>query len=104
MDALSLLQNDYGYTLTFNIKNSDGTAFNLTGYQAYIKAWKPGRSGFVMVSGITTVTSPSGGVCTYLVQANDFVTTEILYAEIQLTQSGVVQSTETFQIIVRESA
>jgi hypothetical protein len=65
------VQNDYGNPITFTLQNSDGSAFNLSGYAVTFRAQFGNTSG-TKVSGTMSVTNDPGGVCTYTPQSTDF--------------------------------
>ncbi len=103
METLYFPKNDKGYILTFTITNSAGTVRNLTDYTVTLKVWAADIPGTLVVSGACSKTDPTNGVCTYTPTATDFDAAATYDAEIELTATGIVESTERFQIIVEES-
>ncbi len=101
--SVTVKKGNYGFVITFNVKNSDGTAKNLTGYTVTLKVWVLGAAS-VKFTGACTVTDASGGVCTYTVAETNFDTVGSYLAELELTRSGVVEDTETFPILVEATA
>jgi len=101
--SLSVKKGNYGFTLTFNVKNSDGSAKNLTGYTVTLKVWAPGAAS-VKFTGACAVTDAANGVCTYTVASGDFDTVGGYRAELELTKTGVVEDTETFPVLVEATA
>ena len=96
---------DYGYNLAFTVYESDQeTVYVLTGYTITLKTWAPGVPGTILVEGTCTITDASAGTCTYLIADEDFDTIGRFYGELELTKSGVVESSQPIIILVRESA
>ena len=100
---LTIPQNDYGFYLNFTITDSDGAAFNLTGYTASFKMWLANNPDDLIVDGACSIISAAAGTCRYLAVDGDFDTINNYRAEIELTQAGVVESTDYFTIAVKES-
>jgi len=109
---IEVKQGDYGFDLTFEIKNSDGSEFDLDGYTATLKVWK--QDGTILFSGACDIDNASEGLCHYNIQSGDFDTLDNpqlsgitrysdYVAEIELTKSGVILSTPSFIIRVWES-
>jgi len=94
---------DYGYYLNFTITDSDGDAYDLTDYTIKLKCWRAGNPGKLVVNGSCTPVVEASGTCRYYVTATDFTTIEKYVAELELTKSGVIESTMTFTINVVES-
>ena len=104
MADLTIAQNDKGYYQGFTINDSAGNAYTLTGYTIKLKVWKANKKDTLIVNGTCEIVSEALGTCKYLVTASDFITKEIYQAELELTKSGVIESTESFTIEVKESA
>ncbi|MBM3133057.1 MAG: DUF2479 domain-containing protein [Chloroflexi bacterium] len=111
MQTLKIKAGDYGTPLTFALKNSDGTAEDLTAYtDANLKMWRPGTPGTLLVDGACTIApDPTSGIVTYTPNATDFATAGRYHAEIEkLAVDGesitMRDSTPSFLIIVEESA
>jgi len=106
MADLTIAQNDKGFYLLFTIKDSAGNAYNLTDYTIKLKVWQANKASTLIVEGTCSIVIPAtNGICKYLVTANDFKTIDENYsAELELTKSGVIESTEKFTIEVKESA
>jgi hypothetical protein len=103
MADLTIPQNDKGYYQTFTINNSAGVAYNLTGYIIKLKVWKANKKDTLIVNGTCEPINEALGTCKYLVTVNDFIIKEIYQAELELTKSGIIESTESFTIEVKES-
>lgn len=103
MADLTIAQNDKGYYLNFTITDSAGAAYNLTGYTIKLKVWYANKADTLIVDGTCTIVSAALGTCKYLVTATDFITIENYYGELELTKSGIIESTERFTIEVKES-
>ncbi|MFA6270929.1 MAG: hypothetical protein WC657_07025 [Candidatus Paceibacterota bacterium] len=103
MQTLTVPCGDKGFDLSFIAQDSTGAAKTLTGYTVTLKVWVAGNPGTLLVSGTLTVDSEALGTCHYAPTATDFVTIGEYYAELEYTQSGVIESSETFKIRVAES-
>jgi len=103
MQTLTVPCGDKGFDLAFVAQNADGTAKTLTGYTVTLKMWAPGNPGTLLVSGALTIDSEALGTCHYTPTATNFVTIGEYLAELEYTQSGVIESSETFKIKVDES-
>ena len=106
MADLTVSQNDKGFYLSFTITNSASVAYDLTGYTIKLKVWSPGVTTLasLIVNGTCEIVVAASGTCRYAILATDFVTVGIYQAELELTKSGIIESTERFTIEVRESA
>lgn len=102
MATLTVPQSDYGFTLSFTIQDSTGAAYNLTGYTIKLKVWRPGNS-TLLVDGTCSIVVAANGTCNYTVASGDFALPGTYYAELQLTQAGVQESTQQFTLVVQES-
>jgi hypothetical protein len=94
------VQNDYGNPITFTLQNSDGSAFNLSGYAVTFRAQFGNTSG-TKVSGTMSVTNDPGGVCTYTPQSTDFNEAGSYNVQITATMSFHVMA---FEPLVAEPA
>ncbi len=104
MATLYIKQGDGGYYLLFTVTDSAGTAYNLTGYTIALKVWPCGSpSSTAILTGSCAIVVAASGTCRYALTTTDLVTKGEYDAELELTQSGVKESTETFQIIVSDS-
>lgn len=102
MADLTIPQGDKGYYIQFTVQDSDGVAYNLTGYTITLKVWREGQPGLVM-SGACSILVAGSGTCRYLVVAGDFRQVGTYLAELELTKSGVVESTSNFELEVAKS-
>jgi len=103
MITITIPQKDKGYNYTFTITESDGTAFNLAGYTIKLKVWQRGKPDVLLVNGACTIVNAAAGTCTYLLTGTDFTAEGTYLGEIELTQTGIIQSTVNIQVIVQES-
>jgi hypothetical protein len=104
---LSIPKGDYGITYTFHCVKKNPTsgvsAKDLSGFTVTLKMWTPGSPGTLLLNSPCTVTDATGGVCIYTSLAGDFNTVGDYHAELELTTSGVVDSSMPFTIHVTES-
>jgi hypothetical protein len=103
MNTLTIPQKDKGYYLNFTLTDSTGTPFNLATYTINLQVWNPGKPEKSLLTGTCAIVSAPAGTCYYLLTATDFTYPGKYLAELQLTKSGVIESTTNFQIIVQES-
>jgi len=87
MTDVKVVQNDYGYDITFTITDTDGNVVNITGATILFKVGRPGDT-MIVSAGACTVTDGPNGVCTYEVQSGDFAVVGKYDAELQITFSG----------------
>lgn len=101
-DSITVKKGDYGYRLTFTFKDSDGNAYDLTGYTVKFKVWVAGVPGTLIVDGDCSITDAANGALYYEVQESDFdVDTEITYQyELEASQAGKVESSNTGSLTV----
>ena len=92
-NTLQVVQGNYGIALNFTIQNSDATPANLTGYSVSLNVWQ--MSNFIF-SHPCTVLSPTSGSAMYTVLSTDFPSYGNYYADLQLTQSGILEDTLSF--------
>ena len=104
MADITISKNDKGFYLSFTIHDSDGNVYVLTDYTITLKIWVAGSSGTPTIEGACTIVNATAGTCRYLITASDFTSVKHYRAELELTQSGIIESTEEFTIEVRESA
>jgi hypothetical protein len=100
---LIIPQGDKGYDINFTVQDSDGTAYDLTDYTVTLKVWKPGVSGTLIVNAACTVDDASAGTCHYTVVAGTFTSRAKYKLELELTKSGVRESTENYDLQIEES-
>jgi hypothetical protein len=95
---------DKGFNFAFTVTNSAGTAYNLTGYTIKLKMWNPDIPDTLLINSACSIVVAANGTCVYIVGATDFAITGFYYAEIELTKTDIIESTEPFSIEVTESA
>jgi hypothetical protein len=82
---LPRVQNDYGDTLTFNLKEADGSASDLTGQTSLkVQVRREGYSGFVWSNPAAILLPATNGQITYTVQAADFTVPGIYYLQVEV--------------------
>ena len=102
--ALELKKGDNGFDINFTVTNSDGTAFNLTGYTIKWKMWPKNRPTRLILDVTVTIVSAVAGTCKYAAVAGDFDLPGLFDAELEMTQAGVKVSTKNFEVLVADSA
>ena len=103
MTTIYIPSSDMGFDLYFMVKNADGNAFNLTGYTIKLKVWRAGQPGLLLLNGSCGIDSAVDGACHYTITATDFTSVGTFKAELELTKTGVIESTGSFDIEVMES-
>lgn len=103
MEELKVAMGDVGYNWPFIVKESDGRARDLTDYTVAINIWTPGSPTTLLADGLSvTKDDATRGTC-YWTLTNIFTGEGVYYGELELTKSGVVENTETFKVVVKES-
>ena len=108
MEKITIPKDDVGSKLEFTVKDSGGTVVNLTTYTAVnIKMWAPGIPGTLLLDKACSNLA-SDGTCDYTIATADFTDEAYpsagrYHAELELTDTDVVESTETFGITIVES-
>ena len=103
MASITIPKNDKGFNLAFTVKDSSGTAYVLTNYTIKLKVWILERAGTLLLTGTVVIDDANAGTCHYPVVDGDFNAVGKYRAEVELTKTNVVESTESFEIIVAES-
>ena len=101
-ENITIGKGDYGYPLYFTVKDDDGDAYPLTDYTVKLKMWVSGVPGTLLLDDACVLTSPTHGICTYTIQEHDFDTLGRFAYELELTQTGLVESTDVGYITVKE--
>ena len=101
---LSVKKGDYGYYLYFHIRDAKGSPIDLVGYTLNLKAWVLGAPGDIKWTITGSIINALKGVSRFEVANTHFTTAGKYVGEIELTKAGVVESTETFDLEVMESA
>lgn len=81
---LEVVQNDYGYDLSFSLEDSSGAPLDISGATLEFKAQTTGDY-VVKFQNPMTVVSASQGLCKYTVLATDFVVPGAWAAQIVVT-------------------
>ena len=102
MADLTIPKGDYGYQIVFTVKDSAGVAYVLSGYTITLKVWRSGMPG-LLLSGACTIMVAASGTCYYPVVVGNFNRVGIYQVELELTKSGVVESTRNYVLEVEES-
>ena len=103
MDVLVIPKGDKGYNLAFTVTDNLGAVKNISGYTIKLKMWKPGVPGTLIINSTCVIDVGASGTCHYVIGATDMVTAGRYQAELELTATGIIESTEPFVIIVQES-
>lgn len=103
MDTIRIPKNDKGYVVTFTVTDSDGDVYNLSSYTVKLKAWDPEVTGTKIIeTTCTQVGGGTGGICTWLIAAEDTDVVLTMHAELELTKTGIIESTPPFEIEIWE--
>jgi len=108
MNRITIPKDDVGFKLEFTVQDSEGTAVDLTAYTAVtIKMWQAGTPGTLLLNKACT-NKAADGTCDYTIAEADFAGATYpavgqYLAELELTKTSVIESTETFMINIVES-
>ncbi|MFQ6053027.1 MAG: BppU family phage baseplate upper protein [Candidatus Bathyarchaeia archaeon] len=89
---------NYGFDLNFTVQHADGTVYDLTGFTVHLKLWD--SDGNLILNQQCMIVNAAQGKCKYTVQSGDFDTEGRYMAELELTKTGWLEDTDTFEIIV----
>jgi hypothetical protein len=103
ISRLVIPKGDKGFVIRFNVKDADGNPLDLLTATVKFKMWKAGTPTTLLINGACAITNPSGGICEYTVAAADFTTLGLFYGELEVTKTGVAESSEAFEVLVTES-
>lgn len=103
MADLTIPKGDKGYYLNFTVKDNSGTAYDLTDYTITLKVWSINAPDTLLVSGACSIVVAASGTCRYNVADGDFDTEGTYMLELELTKSGVIESTKAYTVDVVES-
>lgn len=104
MSDITIPKGDKGFNLNFTVQNSDGTAFNLTDYTVTLKVWPQNIPGNPIVNAACTIDVAANGTCHYEVVTGNFAYEGNYLLELELTKSGIIESTRNYTLRVEESA
>ncbi len=105
MADLTIPRGDKGFNLNFTIQSNSGGTVDLTTYSpVYFKVWPAGNTSGTTISGTCAISNATAGSVTYTIGSADFTTAKNYMGEIEITKSGVVESTKRFTIEITESA
>ena len=104
MDTLTIPRGDKGYNINFIVTDDLGVVKNITAYTITFKMWNPNSPGTIVTSGSCVIDSGASGTCHYVLTASDMLLVGQYQAELELTASGIIESTKSFIVDVKESA
>lgn len=97
---ITVTKGDKGFNLDFTIQDSSGAPYNIGAYTVTLKAYEKNNR-TLFINGACTETIAADGTCYYPVGESDFAAAGKFTAKIELTKTGVIESTETFEILVK---
>lgn len=102
--SITIPQNDCGYELTFTLYDSNGNLRDISTYSAKLIIWSSGNQTTpILNEDCDLVDGGTTGRCKYTVQADDFNTVGSYKGEIELTKTGIIESSVSFSVSVIES-
>jgi hypothetical protein len=106
MSDLTIPSGDKGYDLNFTVKDAEDEIKDLTDYTVTLKVWKPGKTSAddLIVSDTCDIDVAASGTCHYTIQSGDFDSRAKYKMELELSKTGVVESTENYDLKIEESA
>ena len=94
---------EQGFNLPFAVKESDGTAFVLTGYTIKFWMWLPNAATSKISNGTVVPDDEDAGTCHYVVQATDFNTAGSYNWELVLTSDSIERKARgEYNIVIEE--
>jgi len=108
MASITIPRGDEGFKLEFTITDSSDVAINLTTYTAVtLKMWAMGAP-VTLILDEACANALADGTCDYTVAVADFAggvypPAGSYRAEIEMTGTGIKESTENFTVIIEES-
>jgi hypothetical protein len=97
---MTLVQNDVGVVLQFNVVDQNNAAVNLTGTTVYLKIKRPDTT----LTKTCTITNATGGVCQYTTTAGDLSVgnaTYYLELEVNYPNGNILSSSQLMSVTVR---
>jgi hypothetical protein len=103
-DTIYFKKGDFGVSINIvAIQEEDGEAKDFTDYTVKFKVWRPDRPGTLLVDGTCVVDDDSGGLAHYPVVSGNFDVKNEYHYEIEITKTGVEESSYTGIFKVLES-
>lgn len=96
-------KHDYGYELEFHVLDDDDEAYDLTGYAITFNVWRPGAHKHPILEGTCSTVSALDGTCRYVVVEGDFDVAGDYLCELELTTTGIKESTRNYRMLVEDS-
>ena len=100
--SVLIIRKDKGYSIEFTIKDSENKIYILTGYKIMIRSWPVGEKSDVELNKECPIINEAEGTCGLLLTGTEFPTAENYEAELELTKTGIVETTNRFMIKVRD--
>lgn len=73
-ENITIIKGSFGYNLSFTLKDSAGTARNMTGYSAKLQVWEPLTPGTLLLDVACSWTDITAGTLYYTVASTNFDT------------------------------
>lgn len=90
-ENFTVVKGSYGYNLNFTLKDSAGTARNMTGYSAKLQVWAPLTPSTLLIDAACSWTDITAGTCYYTVPlATTFATVGVYAYAIVCYAEGIV--------------
>lgn len=78
----NMVQGDFGTDITFNLKQDNGSVYNVTDFEVRFKAKKYGES-TNQINGLCVLTDSTSGIVTYTLQDGDLSDTGKFETEVE---------------------
>ena len=103
--TINVVQNDFGQQIDFDLQNTDGTAFDMTGCTAVINAQAANSSGLLFTHPLTVNSPSTAGIVAYSVVSGDFPDSGKVNATIVVTNasSGAITSFPNITFLVQKA-
>jgi len=102
-DTIKIPKGDFGFNITFTVQNANGGIFVLTDYTIKFNVWTAGSPGSLLLAGTVVIDVAASGTCHYPVVTTNFDTAGNFKWELEMTKTGVNESTVSGDLIVYES-
>lgn len=100
---IGVVQNNYGYTLSFTCQDANGVTVDLTGATLSFHAQLESDPTVKFANAMAIVGAPTNGQCSYTVQQADFTIAGVYNAQIVVNSTGEVISFPGISITVTQA-
>ena len=95
---MNIIQGDYGFALSFNLTNDDGTVLDLTGATSVLKLLDVNTMASLLTKTVVAAV-PTSGVASFTVASTDFTTPGVYLYQITNAYSTANKTTVGTEVI-----